>query len=145
MRTKEIIKQKEEITAQRDEIETQRDEIEAQRDLVTIQKEHIEGIYKEVTDSINYAKRIQTSSLPNEKLLNEHFGDSFILFKPKDIVSGDFYWFEKVENQIVVTVADCTGHGVPRCIYEHVRNVAFKGNRLKRIYHPARCNSEQIT
>lgn len=95
------------------EIEQQKEEIESQRDLVTRQKEHIEGIHKEVTDSIYYAKRIQTAALPDEKLLNEYFSDSFILFKPKDIVSGDFYWFAKVENQIVITVADCTGHGVP--------------------------------
>ena len=88
-------------------------EIEAQRDLVTSQKEHIEEIHKEVTDSINYAKRLQTSALPNIKLLEEYFSELFLLFKPKDIVSGDFYWFVKVKNQIVVTVADCTGHGVP--------------------------------
>jgi serine phosphatase RsbU (regulator of sigma subunit) len=95
------------------EIEHQKEEIESQRDLVTIQKEKIEEIHKEVTDSINYAKRIQTSTLPNIRLLGDFFSDLFILFKPKDVVSGDFYWFAKVENQIVVTVADCTGHGVP--------------------------------
>jgi len=89
------------------------EEIEAQRDLVTKQKEHIEEIHKEVTDSINYAKRLQTSALPDKKLLEDYFNDLFILFKPKDIVSGDFYWFTKVKDQIVVTVADCTGHGVP--------------------------------
>jgi serine phosphatase RsbU (regulator of sigma subunit) len=113
LRTAEVMKQKEEIETQRDEIEAQRDEIEAQRDMVVNQKEHIEGIHKEVTDSINYAKRIQTAALPDEKLIRENISDLFILFKPKDIVSGDFYWFAKVENQIVVTVADCTGHGVP--------------------------------
>lgn len=95
------------------EIELQKEEIEAKRKLVTSQKEHIEQIHKEVTDSINYAKRIQTSALPDKKLLTEYFNDLFILFKPKDVVSGDFYWFAKVENQIVLTVADCTGHGVP--------------------------------
>jgi serine phosphatase RsbU (regulator of sigma subunit) len=95
------------------EIEQQKKEIEAKRDLVTRQKEHIEDIHKEVTDSINYARRLQTSALPNLKILDDYFSDSFLLFKPKDVVSGDFYWFAKVENQIIVTVADCTGHGVP--------------------------------
>lgn len=76
-------------------------------------KERIEEIYKEVTDSINYAKRLQTSSLPKKILLGNYFTDLFILFKPKDVVSGDFYWFAKVEDQMVIAVADCTGHGVP--------------------------------
>jgi serine phosphatase RsbU (regulator of sigma subunit) len=102
-----------ELQQQKEEIVTQRDEIASQKDLVIKQKEHIEEIHKSVTDSINYAKRIQTSTLPNIMLLGEYFSDLFILFKPKDVVSGDFYWFAKIENQIVVTVADCTGHGVP--------------------------------
>jgi ligand-binding sensor domain-containing protein/serine phosphatase RsbU (regulator of sigma subunit) len=95
------------------EIEKQKEEIEIKRDLVIKQKEHIEEIHKEVTDSINYAKRIQTSALPDKNLLSDYFSETFIIFKPKDIVSGDFYWFVKVENQIIITVADCTGHGVP--------------------------------
>ena len=88
-------------------------EIEAQRDLVTRQKEQIEEIHKEVTDSINYAKRLQTSALPNIGELRDQFSDFFILFKPKDVVSGDFYWFGKAGKHLIVTVADCTGHGVP--------------------------------
>ncbi|MBI4646944.1 MAG: SpoIIE family protein phosphatase, partial [Bacteroidia bacterium] len=77
------------------------------------QKEHIEEIHKDLTDSVNYAKRLQSSALPDRKLLYEHFNESFIVFKPKDVVSGDFYWFVKVLDSFVVTVADCTGHGVP--------------------------------
>jgi len=115
-----ILQQNEEITTQRDEIELKNEvlnehneEIRTHRDLVTKQKDHIEGIFKELKSSINYAQRIQTSVLPNKKLLEEFFSDLFILFKPKDVVSGDFYWFAKIENQIVLAVADCTGHGVP--------------------------------
>jgi serine phosphatase RsbU (regulator of sigma subunit) len=77
------------------------------------QKEYIEKIHLEITDSINYAKRIQSAILPDSNLLSGHFADHFILFKPRNVVSGDFYWFTKVENHIIVTVADCTGHGVP--------------------------------
>jgi ligand-binding sensor domain-containing protein/serine phosphatase RsbU (regulator of sigma subunit) len=88
-------------------------EIEAQRDLVTKQKDHIEEIHKEVTDSIHYAKRLQTSAIPGLNELREHFSGMFILFKPKDVVSGDFYWYAKSGNKIIFTVADCTGHGVP--------------------------------
>jgi ligand-binding sensor domain-containing protein/serine phosphatase RsbU (regulator of sigma subunit) len=74
---------------------------------------------KEITDSINYAKRIQESTLPNPADLKRIFPDSFIFYKPKDIVSGDFYWFKEEEGQdgkkgrVFLAVADCTGHGVP--------------------------------
>ncbi len=105
--------QNEEITTQKDEIEAQRDEIEAQRDLVIIQKEKIEEIHKDVTDSINYAKRIQEAVLPISSDSRSVLGEHFILFKPKDIVSGDFYWTTKINNLLFISVADCTGHGVP--------------------------------
>ncbi|MBI4649562.1 MAG: tetratricopeptide repeat protein [Bacteroidia bacterium] len=101
----------EEITAQKDEITTQRDEIATQRDLVTKQKEHIEEQKKEITDSINYAKRIQQAVLPD--LTNLSGLEWFVLFRPKDIVSGDFYWATRINEWLIVTVADCTGHGVP--------------------------------
>ena len=112
-RNEEITAQRDEIETQRDEIEAQRDEIEAQRDLVTIQKERIEEIYKEVTDSINYAKKIQEAILPVSENARSILGDHFVLFKPKDIVSGDFYFVSKINQWLLVAVADCTGHGVP--------------------------------
>lgn len=68
---------------------------------------------REITDSIAYAKRIQDAVLPSFNLVQEHFKDSFILYKPRDIVSGDFYWFEKKGDVLLIAVADCTGHGVP--------------------------------
>ncbi|MFL5765818.1 MAG: PP2C family protein-serine/threonine phosphatase [Bacteroidia bacterium] len=67
----------------------------------------------ELTDSIIYAKRIQEGMMLKEKHLLRLFPSSFILFKPKDIVSGDFYWFTKLDNKIIIAVADCTGHGIP--------------------------------
>ncbi len=108
-----LLQANEEITAQRDEIVHQRDKIEAQRDLLKSQKETIENIYNEVSQSIDYATRLQQSILPNTKVFEKHFSDSFIFFKPKDKVSGDFYWWAEVENQMIITAADCTGHGVP--------------------------------
>lgn len=102
-----------ELRQANEEISAQRDELESQRDIVTLQNAKLEGIIKEVSDSINYAKRLQTSAFPNIKIIKDHFNDHFILYKPKDVVSGDFYWFAKVESQLVVAVADCTGHGVP--------------------------------
>jgi len=67
----------------------------------------------DITDSINYAKRIQKAMLVPKETIYEHFTDSFILLKPKDIVSGDFYYFKNTPNHIYIAAADCTGHGVP--------------------------------
>ncbi len=68
---------------------------------------------QEILDSINYAQRIQNALLPSDSFLNKVFSDSFVFFKPKDIVSGDFYWFEQVGDYSIIVLADCTGHGVP--------------------------------
>ncbi|NJO01202.1 MAG: hypothetical protein HC880_05410 [Bacteroidia bacterium] len=65
------------------------------------------------TNSIRYAERIQRAILPYEQQFKECFQDHFIIFKPKDIVSGDFYWLIRQENQVFLAVVDCTGHGVP--------------------------------
>jgi serine phosphatase RsbU (regulator of sigma subunit) len=77
------------------------------------QKNYIEKIHHEITDSINYARRIQNVLLPEPSLLHQYFKDYFILFKPRNVVSGDFYWFSGINNRIIFCLADCTGHGVP--------------------------------
>ncbi len=123
-RLEEIVKQRTaEVVAQKDEIEHQKEEIESQRDLVLEQKDKIEQIHEEITDSIHYAERIQRAILPAEEHVNKAVPEHFILFKPKDIVSGDYYWATVLENKnknkkdligkLVITAADCTGHGVP--------------------------------
>lgn len=68
---------------------------------------------KEILDSINYAKRIQSAILPTEKLVKSYLDNSFVLYLPKDIVAGDFYWMEHLGDEILFAAADCTGHGVP--------------------------------
>lgn len=103
---KKINTQKNEIESQRDEIEAQRDQLQMQHDMVYSQKELI-------TDSINYAQRIQMVILPSQSQLDELIPQHFIFFKPKDIVSGDFYWIKEVQDHLVIVEADCTGHGVP--------------------------------
>ncbi len=105
--------QNEEITAQRDEIEAQRDEIEAQRNYALEQKELLAKQKEAIMDSINYAQRIQQAILPQESEVNEILPENFIVFKPRDIVSGDFYWMTQVEKQTIIAAVDCTGHGVP--------------------------------
>lgn len=80
---------------------------------------------KEITDSISYGKRIQTAILPNKDLVKKYFPDSFVLYKPKDIVAGDFYWMQQVGDYILFAVADCTGHGVPGAMVSVVCNGAL--------------------
>ena len=77
------------------------------------QNEVIKRKNQDITDSINYAKKIQSSILPPRSLLQEMMPQSFIFFKPRDIVSGDFYWFNQKDDNFVICCADCTGHGVP--------------------------------
>ncbi|MEA2107006.1 MAG: SpoIIE family protein phosphatase [Bacteroidota bacterium] len=91
-RTEEVVKQKEEIEKQRDEI--------AEKN-------------RSITDSIEYASRIQNAVLPSDDYARDILPEHFILFRPRDIVSGDFYWITKKDNLLVLIAADCTGHGVP--------------------------------
>ena len=73
----------------------------------------IESKNKDITDSIKYAKHIQEASLPDKAQMDKFLKDYFVLYKPKDIVSGDFYWFAEKEGIVYVAAVDCTGHGVP--------------------------------
>lgn len=77
------------------------------------QKEEIENQKNDMLESIRYAKRIQRTILPDKKAMDDVFNEYFIVFKPKDVVSGDFYWFNQNVNKAFVAVVDCTGHGVP--------------------------------
>lgn len=103
----EIVKQKEEIIEQSDELKEVSDKI-LQKNIV-IEKKH-----DDITASINYAKRIQNSMLPSMETISKVFPESFVFFRPKEIISGDFYWFAELDSQkAIVVAADCTGHGVP--------------------------------
>lgn len=89
-------------------------ELEARTSVVMKQKGELELQNIEITDSINYAKRIQTSILPDFYKVKDLFSDAFLFFRPRDIVSGDFYWFDKFDdNKFILVCADSTGHGVP--------------------------------
>lgn len=80
---------------------------------IKLQKQKIEEINEDMMDSITYAKRIQEAMLPLKSIINEALPLNFILFKPRDIVSGDFYWFTERDNKTFIAAVDCTGHGVP--------------------------------
>jgi serine phosphatase RsbU (regulator of sigma subunit) len=92
---------------------------------IQYQKLIVDEKSQEITDSIQYAKRIQSAILPSSKVIDEFLKDSFVLYKPKDIVAGDFYWLEAKEDRILFAAADCTGHGVPGAMVSVVCNNAL--------------------
>lgn len=119
-RTQTIEEQKEELMAQRDELARyneeilqQKEEIEAQRDEIEMQRDQIFKQNDEITKSIVYAKRIQTAVMPSTQLTKSLLAKHFIFFRPRDIVSGDFYWMTERKGKVLIVAADCTGHGVP--------------------------------
>lgn len=89
------------------------EEVVRQKEEIEIQNRKLEILYKHITDSIRYAKRLQDAILPPQSVLDRLLPESFILFKPKDIVSGDFYWIFEAKSRVFIAVVDCTGHGVP--------------------------------
>lgn len=111
-----------------------------QKGIIENQKEQVDLAFgelaeknKEILDSINYAKRIQSAILPPDKLIKEHLPESFVLYKPKDIVAGDFYWLEQKHNNVLFAAADCTGHGVPGAMVSVICNNGL--NRSVREYN----------
>ena len=130
-RHEEILQQQDEIMAQRDEIMLKRDELELKNTELQQQKEEVSNAYhiiklksEAINSSIRYALTIQRAILPLKDEIDRYF-DSFIIFKPKDVVSGDFYWYAHKEGDIhIFATVDCTGHGVPGAFMSMV------GNRL---------------
>ncbi len=102
-----------EIHIKNKEIEHKNTELEARKNIAETQHKKISQQNKEITDSIQYAKRIQQATLPKVEISKAIIEDHFILFMPRDIVSGDFYWYHEFDECVVITAVDCTGHGVP--------------------------------
>lgn len=105
--------------------------------LITLQKHLVEAKQKEIIDSINYAQKIQSTLLANEELVNKHLLSHFVVFKPKDIVSGDFYWATIKNNRFYLGVCDSTGHGVPGA-FMSLLNISFLNEAINQrgIIHP---------
>ena len=93
-----------------------------QKELIEKQKLTVEGQNQEILDSIQYAKRIQAAILPSSKSMSAKLKNHFVFYKPKDIVAGDFFWMEEVDDKILFAVADCTGHGVPGAMVSVICN-----------------------
>lgn len=102
-----------EISKKNEELITQSEEISKQNTIVKKQRDEIQNTHEYVTQSINYARRIQTAIFPSDEILSNNFSEHFVFLLPRDIVSGDFFWFKEFNNKLYITVADCTGHGVP--------------------------------
>jgi serine phosphatase RsbU (regulator of sigma subunit) len=100
----------------------QNDLIRSQKKIVDNQREVLTKKNVEILDSISYAKKIQKAVIPTEEQVKANFSDAFVFFKPKDIVSGDFYWQQKVGDLIFISVVDCTGHGVPGAFMSIIGN-----------------------
>ncbi|MDX2189688.1 MAG: two-component regulator propeller domain-containing protein [Bacteroidota bacterium] len=132
VRTRNIKKQKEELETQvilrTAEISAQKEEILTQKEEIEIQQDRISELYKDVTDSIHTAQAIQESILPPNELLKQALSESFVLYLPKDIVSGDLYWIHYENNLAYVAAVDCTGHGVAGAFMSLIAN-----NLLNRI------------
>ncbi len=133
LKMKDELAETERILEQKVKERTQ--EVVKQKDEIDNQKSKLEELYKDVTDSIRYAKRLQDSILPPKRYIETLFPSSFVLFKPKDIVSGDFYWMNKIGSKHIFAAVDCTGHGVPGAFMSLVGanglNAAVKEHRLQ--------------
>lgn len=117
------------IVNQRDILESTIEELAKSKEEIAVQNKLLEGTFRElddaysnITSSINYAKRIQEAMLPQLDRIESVFNDCFVLFKPRDIVSGDFYWFTQKEDRIILAAIDCTGHGVPGAFMSMIGN-----------------------
>ena len=95
-------------------------------------REQVSTISKDFTDSIYYAERIQNALRKNPVQLDNYFAESFVLYQPKDIVSGDFYWFHRKEYRVFIAVVDCTGHGVPGALMSVIGNNLFRETIVNR-------------
>ena len=127
-------------------IEKQKQVVEEQKQVVEEQKQTVEEQKKDITDSIRYGKNIQRALLPTIENLKEALPDSFLLFQPKDIVSGDFYWMQHHKNRVYLAVCDCTGHGVPGAFMSMIGSslldeaVVEKASLMERLPKQGFCN-----
>lgn len=97
----------------KEEIETQAESLIKANEAILRQKDQLEHTHQKIADSIVYASFIQSALLPSEDEISKFAKDSFIIYEPRDVVSGDFYWVKEREGKFIIAVADCTGHGVP--------------------------------
>jgi serine phosphatase RsbU (regulator of sigma subunit) len=127
----------EEITVQNEELIQQREEILSQRDFIQQRNKELANAHQQVSQSIRYASQIQQALLPQEGHLERYFSQAFVINEPRDIVSGDFYWFYQEDAVAFLAVVDCTGHGVPGAFMSMIGYTLLKQIIVeKRVSHP---------
>lgn len=125
------------VTDRTKEIEQQKVKLEMQSGLLVKQNDDLAKSNRLIKDSISYAKRIQEAILPPISVLHDYLPNAFILFKPRDIVSGDFYWFLEKEGKMYVAAVDCTGHGVPGAFMSMIGATLLQQITYKKLRTPA--------
>ena len=137
-KTKSLQEAHDELQVNNEELQQTQEEIEAQRDTLEIQNTRLLRYQKRIDNSFKVAQLIQMAVLPYQRKMDELLKDYFVIYKPKDIVSGDFYWLNKIDNQVFLVVIDCTGHGVPGAFVALICNTLFdKIIRIWKLKDPA--------
>ncbi|MEN7546591.1 tetratricopeptide repeat protein [Rapidithrix thailandica] len=134
---RKLADQNEKIQKQKEQIEASANQLREASIEINQQKEELEEKNASMTASIRYAKRIQNAILPPPEVLNKHFAEHFVIYRPKDMVSGDFYWFTHAKPYSFIAAVDCTGHGVPGAFMSMIGNTLL--NQIvkeKKIYQP---------
>jgi serine phosphatase RsbU (regulator of sigma subunit)/HAMP domain-containing protein len=133
---KGLLRMRDDLASYRHEMEEkvafQTTEIRQQKEEVELQRIKVTELYQDLQASIDYAQRLQESILPDESLIEHMFPDSFVFFRPKATVSGDFYWFKQIGEKKIVAAADCTGHGVPGAFMSLVGHNAL--NQVTKVF-----------
>ena len=134
-----VAKRTKEVTAQNAKLLQNQEEITSQRDYIATQNKNLKRKEKNIQHSLNAALTIQRAVLPSEQRFKDFFDDYFILFKPKDVVSGDFYWaWQKGSNDLMMVVADCTGHGIPGAFMSVITSTLLdRITRINKVEDPA--------
>jgi len=138
-RTRELQQKQEEILVQNEELHQQREEIMAQRDFIERKNYELVDLNQHMSQSIQYASQIQKAILPQEEVIKSNLQDFFVIYLPKDVVSGDFYWYSQIDNKQFFAAVDCTGHGVPGAFMSMIGNTLL--NKIineNKVHSPAK-------
>ncbi|GAB4332025.1 MAG: hypothetical protein OHK0038_07370 [Flammeovirgaceae bacterium] len=143
MQRRELAEKSKEIQQQNEELIQNQEEIASQRDALMLSNGKLNHAYDQIKSSINYAKRIQNAMLPTITEIQTSLPHSFVFFRPRDIVSGDFYWFAELEGMQIITAADCTGHGVPGAFMSLIGNDLLNEIvKIRKITYPSEILNE---
>lgn len=138
-RTQKLQEFNEELQVLNEELKQTQEEVQTQRDFVEKQNQILSEANHRISLSIKTAQSIQDAVLPSQSKLKDLFRDYFVINRPKDVVSGDFYWVYQMNNKVFLVVADCTGHGVPGAFMTLIgANILDKIIQVKQVYNPAK-------